>query len=236
MKLANIFSNDLPYTLDVSWCSGCLGLPQPFQYQKVSSLKVPLRWSPQMAASVLRSLLLFCFCLFVQFSAAPLVTFTRAELLNVQQFNCQTFSLFFTQLESFAELSARGTAALYEIFRSHKRAKWTGVLIKLRQRGLWTALPSVHLVNVRSLANKIDEFSTEQTQTSADLPPCASPKPGLVSTSQVVYSIYQASNSSSAKPELSEKTRGDGIHFSINKVWCTYATVLKKLCSPQLDI
>ncbi len=48
--------------------------------------------------------------------------------------------------------------ALVKRFRTHRRGKRAGVLVKLRQRGLRMPLPSIHLANLRSLPNKTDEL------------------------------------------------------------------------------
>ncbi len=41
--------------------------------------------------------------------------------------------------------------------------KRAGPLVKLRQRGFGTALPSIHLANLRFLPNKTDELLLSQT-------------------------------------------------------------------------
>ncbi|MCI4379844.1 hypothetical protein PGIGA_G00233050 [Pangasianodon gigas] len=51
-----------------------------------------------------------------------------------------------------------GAAILYKHSRRHKRGKRAGALVKFRQRSFRTPLPSIHLVNLRSLANKSDEL------------------------------------------------------------------------------
>ncbi len=47
--------------------------------------------------------------------------------------------------------------ALVKRFRSRRRGKRAGALVKLHQRGLRTPLPSIHLANLHSLPNKTDE-------------------------------------------------------------------------------
>ncbi|KAK3560705.1 hypothetical protein QTP86_014734, partial [Hemibagrus guttatus] len=51
-----------------------------------------------------------------------------------------------------------GAVALFKRFEKRKRGKETGALVKLRQRGFRTVLPSIHLENLRSLPNKMDEL------------------------------------------------------------------------------
>ncbi|KAK3551831.1 hypothetical protein QTP70_028999 [Hemibagrus guttatus] len=51
-----------------------------------------------------------------------------------------------------------GAVALFKRFKKRKRGKRAGALVKLRQRGCRTVLPSIHLENLRSLPNKMDEL------------------------------------------------------------------------------
>jgi len=109
----------------------------------------------------------------------------------------------------------------------------------VRQRGFRTALPSIHLANVRSLANKIDEllllnktnrdFSRSaalcftETWLGAHIPDSALHLSG--------FQLHRADRVTA----LSGKTRGGGICFYINEGWCTDVTVLKESCSPHLE-
>ncbi len=47
---------------------------------------------------------------------------------------------------------------LMKRFRTCRRGKRAGALVKLRQRGFRTALPSIHLTNLCSLPNKTDQL------------------------------------------------------------------------------
>ncbi|KAK3506587.1 hypothetical protein QTP70_010160, partial [Hemibagrus guttatus] len=51
-----------------------------------------------------------------------------------------------------------GAVALFKRFKKRKGGKRAGALVKLRQRGFRTVLPSIHLANLRSLPNKMDEL------------------------------------------------------------------------------
>ncbi|XP_027012358.2 uncharacterized protein LOC113648997 [Tachysurus fulvidraco] len=51
-----------------------------------------------------------------------------------------------------------GAAALFKRFMTRRQGKLAGALVKLRQRGLKTPLPSIHLANLRSLSNKTDQL------------------------------------------------------------------------------
>lgn len=111
--------------------------------------------------------------------------------------------------------------------------------MRLRKRGLRTSLPAIHLANVRSLINKMDELLL-LNQTNRDfyssaalcftetwlcerIPDSALQLPG--------FQLIRADRNTM----LSGKTKGGGIGFYLNKGWCTDATVLKKKCSPHLE-
>ncbi|KAK3563853.1 hypothetical protein QTP86_002723 [Hemibagrus guttatus] len=51
-----------------------------------------------------------------------------------------------------------GAVALFKRFKKRKQGKRAGALVKLRQRGFRMVLPSIHLANLRSLPNKMDEL------------------------------------------------------------------------------
>ncbi|KAM3850747.1 cytidine and dCMP deaminase domain-containing protein 1 [Diretmus argenteus] len=122
----------------------------------------------------------------------------------------------------FLELVVGGAATLYGTWRRCRRGKRAGALVKLRQRGHRTPLPSIHLANVRSLPNKMDELlllngSNKDFARSAAL--CftetwlseAVPDAGLHLPG---FSLHRADR----VKELSGKTKGGGICFYINEV------------------
>ncbi|KAL0177296.1 hypothetical protein M9458_026190, partial [Cirrhinus mrigala] len=120
-------------------------------------------------------------------------------------------------------------------FRTRRRGKRAGALVKLRQRGFRTALPSIHLANLCSLSNKTDELLM-LTRTNKDfsksaalcftetwlndaIPDGALHLPG--------YQLFRADHDT----ESTGKSRGGGTCFYINERWCTDVTVLKMCCS-----
>ncbi len=166
-----------------------------------------------------------------------LVNFTREELLNIRLSAGQKFSLVFIEPESFSELLVRSAAALYRICLRCRRGRQAGALFKQRRQGLRTALPSIYPVNVRSVANKMDELLLlnrtnmdfcrfaalwSETWLGEHIPDSSLHLPGF----QLLHGDCT---------ELLGKTRGGGICFYINKGWCTDVTVLKKSCSPHLE-
>ena len=121
------------------------------------------------------------------------ITFTREDLLDIRQSTPQTFSPVFTH----PEILVRSAAALCGAWTSRRQGKRAGALVKLREQGLRTPLPSLHLANVRSLPNKMDELLllNRINKDFQDLLPCVLLKPGLVSLPLTAFYTCRASNS-----------------------------------------
>lgn len=113
------------------------------------------------------------------------------------------------------------------------------MLVRLRQWGFRIPLPSIHLANVCSLSNKIDEllllniankdFSCSaaqcftETWLSETTPDCALRLPG--------FHLHRADRVT----ELSGKSQGGGICFYVNEGWRINVTELMKSCCPELE-
>ncbi|KAL0147067.1 hypothetical protein M9458_057591, partial [Cirrhinus mrigala] len=106
-----------------------------------------------------------------------------------------------------------------------KRGKRAGALVKLRDRGFRTALPSIHLANLRSLPNKMDELLF-LNRINKDFSKCAA-----------LY--FTETWLSESIPDnglhISGFQLGGGLCFYINEGWCSDVTTLKKMCSPNLE-
>ncbi|KAK3526833.1 hypothetical protein QTP86_000695 [Hemibagrus guttatus] len=105
--------------------------------------------------------------------------------------------------------------------------------------GFRTVLPSIHLANLRSLPNKMDELlllsrTNKDFSNSAALcfteswlndaiPDSALNLPG--------FQLFRADR----VVESAGKSCGGGTCFYINERWCTDVTVLKKMCCPDLE-
>ncbi|KAK3574559.1 hypothetical protein QTP86_010173 [Hemibagrus guttatus] len=135
-------------------------------------------------------------------------------------------------------LPVGGAVALFKCFKKRKRGKRAGALVKLRQRGFRTVLPSIHLANLRSLPNKMDELLLSRTNKDFSksaalcfteswlndaIPDSALNLPG--------FQLFRADRVA----ESAGKSRGGGTCFYINERWCTDVTVLKKMCCPDLE-
>ncbi|KAL0180398.1 hypothetical protein M9458_025840, partial [Cirrhinus mrigala] len=198
--------------------------------------------APHMAATVLSSLVVLVFLLVfpVYFCFANTVSFTRDELLNIRQNTPQNLLPAFDYSDVLLNIVVGGAAALIKRFRTGRRGKRAGALVKLRQRGFRTALPSIHLANLRSLPNKTDELLM-LTRTNKDFSNSAAlcfnetwlnaegdaggrlHLPG--------YQLFGADRDA----ESTGKSRGGGTCFYISERWCTDVTVLKKMCCSDLE-
>ncbi len=114
------------------------------------------------------------------------------------------------------------------------------MLVKLRQRGFRTPLPSIHLANLRSLPNKTDKLLL-LSRTNKDFPNSAA----LCFTETwlndaIPDSVLHLPNfqliRADRNAESTGKSRGGGMCFCINERWCTDVTVLKKMCCSDLEM
>ncbi len=110
-----------------------------------------------MAAGVWNApvLLMFLFVCSV-FSHSISISFTRDELLDIRQHTLDNFFPVFEYSDALLDVLVGGAAVLVKRVLRRKRGKRAGALVKLRERGFRTALPSIHLANLRSLPNKTD--------------------------------------------------------------------------------
>ncbi|KAK3526544.1 hypothetical protein QTP70_030770 [Hemibagrus guttatus] len=166
-------------------------------------------------------------------------SFTRDELLDIRQNTPHNILPVFNYSDVLLDIVVGGAVALFKCFKKRKRGKRAGALVKLRQRGFRTVLPSIHLENLRSLPNKMDELlllsrTNKDFSNSAALcfteswlndaiPDSALNLPG--------FQLFRADRVA----ESAGKSRGGGTCFYINERWCTDVTVLKKMCCPDLE-
>ncbi|KAK3573368.1 hypothetical protein QTP86_024117 [Hemibagrus guttatus] len=160
---------------------------------------------------------------------------SREELMNIRA--TTPVDLFRSFLASTVDLLVIKEAR--NKVKPRRRGKRLGVLVRLRRRGLRTALPGIFLSNVRSLCNKMDEL-TLQMNKNKDFPTscvlCFTEMwlCDLIPDSVLQlggFNLYRADRHT----ELSGKTKGGGICFYINNSWCNDVKVLSQLCSPDLE-
>ncbi len=167
------------------------------------------------------------------------ISFTRNKLLDIRNSTPDNLLPTFEHSDVLLDILVGGAAFLYKRSRRRKRGKRAGVLVKSRQRGLRTPLPSIHLANLRSLANKSDELQL-LTRTNKDFLNSAALcfmetwLNGAIPDSALHLSGFQLFRADRVT-ESSGTMRGDGLCFYINEGWCTDVTVLKKMCCPILE-
>ncbi|KAK3533173.1 hypothetical protein QTP70_012426 [Hemibagrus guttatus] len=164
-------------------------------------------------------------------------SYSREELMNIRA--TTPVDLFPSFLASTTDLLVILIKEARNKVKSRRRGKRSGVLVRLRRRGLRTALPGIFLSNVRSLCNKMDEL-TLQMNKNKDFPTscvlCFTETwlCDLIPDSALQlggFNLYRADR----HIELSGKTKGGGICFYINNSWCNDVKVLSQLCSPDLE-
>ncbi|KAK3507045.1 hypothetical protein QTP70_001910 [Hemibagrus guttatus] len=194
--------------------------------------------APRTAATVFRCALLFLIlCSYSVLCHSSGSSYSREELMNIRA--TTPVDLFPSFLASTADLLAILIKEARNKVKPRRRGKRSGVLVRLRRRGLRTALPGIFLSNVRSLCNKMDEL-TLQMNKNRDFPTScvlcftetwlcdAIPDSALQLGG---FNLYRADRHT----ELSGKTKGGGICFYINNSWCNDVKVLSQLCSPDLE-
>lgn len=167
------------------------------------------------------------------------VTFSKEELLNFRQCTPDSLPSFFTNSEAFLEILVGGVAAVCRTWKRRQWGKWGGALVRLRQRRFRIALPSIHLPNLHSLPNKMDEllllngtnkdFSHSTAFCSTETWPSETILHNGLRPSS--FHLLRANH----VLELSRRTRGSSICFYVNEGCCTDFTVLAKHCNRDLE-
>jgi len=91
------------------------------------------------------------------FSHIRAISFTRDELLDIRKYTPPDISPVFIYSDVLLDIVISGAAVLFRRYRTRKRGKRAGALMKLR-RGLRMPLPSIHLASLCSLPNKTDKL------------------------------------------------------------------------------
>ncbi|KAK3535798.1 hypothetical protein QTP70_021111 [Hemibagrus guttatus] len=143
------------------------------------------------------------------------------------------------EIDVLLDIVVGGAVVLFKRFTKCKREKRAGTLVKLRQRGFRTVLPSIHLANLRSLPNKMDELlllsqTNKDFSNSAALCFTESWLNDVIPDSVLNLPGFQLFRADRVA-ESAGKSRGGGTCFYINERWCTDVTVLKKMCCPDLE-
>ncbi len=167
-----------------------------------------------------------------------MISVTRDELLNIRQNTPQNLLPDFDYSDVLLDIVVGGAVALVKRFRTRRRGKQAGALVKIRQRRLRTPLPSIHLTNLRCLPNKTVElillsrtnkdFSYSaalcftETWLNDTIPDIVLHLPNF----QLIEQIATQNHGKIAR-------RRDMLY--INERWCTDVTVLKKMCCSDIE-
>lgn len=94
--------------------------------------------------------------IFMELEMHKLINYSREEQLWIRQQTPEAVSHNFRYPGSSLEGLIEGAATVCCKWK-HRRGKWAGVLVRRRYWRFCMLLPAVHLVDVRSLPNKIDK-------------------------------------------------------------------------------
>ena len=124
--------------------------------------------------------------------------------------------------------------------RRRRIGRWSGLLVRLLGRAHRTPLPGVHLVNVQSLDNNVDEIRA-RVAFQRDIRDC-----NVLCFSETSFSRNMLSES--VQPpgfsmhrvdrdkHLSGKRKGGDVCLIINDSWCNHNNIQElKSCSPDLE-
>ncbi len=124
---------------------------------------------------------------------------------------------------------------------AEKKGKRAGVLIRLRRRAFRPPLPTILLANVQSLDNKLCELRARisyQRETRDCCVICLTETwmSAMVPDSAIELTGFSVHRSDRTK-ELTGKSRGGGVCFYINNLWCDERNIhsIKSFCSPDLE-
>ena len=98
---------------------------------------------------------LFILTFFISLGRANRIVYGKEELLNFRRSGHGSFKPVTDDTSGFSEILA---AAAIPLFTLRRRGRRAGALVRWRQRGKRAPLPALHLLNARSLGNKLDEL------------------------------------------------------------------------------
>ncbi len=187
-----------------------------------------------------------CFFFFYVLDVVSITVYDRDTLLNIGSSVAQ-------RKPDFEFLNAGGlftdtasepfiwVAQLRKHRRRRKRGKRAGVLVRLRRHAFRHPLPTILLANVQSLDNKLCELRARisyQRETRDCCVICLTETwmSAMVPDSAIELTGFSVHRSDRTK-ELTGKSRGGGVCFYINNLWCDERNIhsIKSFCSPDLE-
>lgn len=142
------------------------------------------------------------------------------------------------QLENLQTTNSEYGLKKYTSKRNHRRrGRRGGVRARLRRRGIRTPLPSIIFGNVRSIRNKMDEFSANckfiheyrDSAIIAIMETWLQEKDLDCTVDLDGYTLIRSDRRGV------NKERGGGVAAYINNRWCTQATVKDSLCDKDIE-
>ena len=127
----------------------------------------------------------------------------------------------------------------YTSCSKRKRGKKGGIRQRLKRRGFRPPLPSIILANVRSIRNKLDEVSARVRYDYVFRESCiiCFTETWLAADDNEHFTFIEGfSCVRSDRTDESKKTKGGGLCIYINERYCNNYTVIKRMCSPELEL
>ncbi len=119
--------NNVIYLIPTLYYSKCLIYNRFYTFES--------KMAPLMAASMASSAVGFMYLLVCPvFSYIPAISFTKDKLLDIRQYTPPEISLVFDYSDVLLDIVVGGAAMLFRHFRTRRRGKRAGALVKLRQR------------------------------------------------------------------------------------------------------
>ncbi len=215
---------------------------------------IPRRQSFKMAprmAAVLRapgklcsfSFVLLVFLLFYVLDVVSITVYDRDTLLNIGSSVAQRkpdFE-FLNAGGLFTDTASEPFVRVAQSRKRRRRRKRAAVLVRLRRRAFRHPLPTILLANVQSLDNKLCELRARisyQRETRDCCVICFTETwmSAMVPDSAIELTGFSVHRSDRTK-ELTGKSRGGGVCFYINNLWCDERNIhsIKSFYSPDLE-
>ncbi len=183
------------------------------------------------------------FLLFYVLDVVSITVYDRDTLLNIGSSVAQRkpdFE-FLNAGGLFTDTASEPFIWVAQLRKRRRCRKSAGVLVILRRRAFRHPLPTILLANVQSLDNKLCEMRARisyQRETRDCCVICLTETwmSAMVPDSAIELTSFSVHRSDREK-ELTGKSRGGGVCFYINNLWCDERNIhsIKSFCSPDLE-
>ncbi len=189
------------------------------------------------------SYVLLVFLLFYVLDVVSITVYDRDTLLNIGSSiaQCKPDFEFLNAGGLFTDTASDPFVWVVQSRKRRRRRKRAGVLVRLRRCAFRSPLPTILLANVQSLDNKLCELRARisyQRETRDCCVICLTETwmSAMVPDPAIELTGFSVHRSDRAK-ELTGKSRGGGVCFYINNLWCDEGNIhsIKSFCSPDLE-